>query len=70
MVKIRTSKFGLVHNEFNFFCVSGTLGLEVTNAPVTAKGLGSKLTERVFFFKREIIRFKRNFGLLLSALSA
>ena len=49
MVKIRNSKFGLVHYEFKFLCVSGTLGPEVTNAPGMAKGLGSKLTGRVFF---------------------
>ena len=44
MIKIRNGKFGSVENEFEF-CVSGTLGLVVTDAPETAN-----LTGPVFFF--------------------
>ena len=42
-----------------------TLGLKITNTPGTAKVLGSNLTASCFFFfKREILRFKKIFGLL------
>ena len=34
---------GSVHTKFNFLCVSGTLGLEVTNTPGTAKVLALNL---------------------------
>ena len=39
----------LVHNEFKFLSVSGTVSLEVTNAPGTPKVVGLKLTGPVFF---------------------
>ena len=45
----------LVHNQFNFLCVCGIPGLEVTNAPSTAKALGSNLTT---FFSNEIFPFE------------
>ena len=38
---------GSVHNNFNFLCVSGTLGLEVANTPETAK---VKFSSFVCFF--------------------
>ena len=42
---------GLVHNKFKCLCVSGALGLVVTNTPGTVKVLGSNLTGPVFFFQ-------------------
>ena len=44
--------------------LSGTLSLEVTNTPGTAKVLGSNLIRACFFFKRETFRSKKIVGLL------
>ena len=41
----------LLHNEFKFICVSGTLSLEVTNTPGTAEVRGLNLTRTCFFFQ-------------------
>ena len=47
----------LVHNELKFLRISGTLSLEATNTPGTAKVLGSNLT-RTFFSNRIIFLAK------------
>ena len=51
---------GSFDSEFKFFCVSATLGLEVTNISRMAELLSSNLTPSCFlFFQREIFRFKK-----------
>ena len=54
---------GSVHSEFQFLCVSGTLGLEVTTATGTAKVLGWNLT-RTAFFQTASSQFQKNCGLI------
>ena len=60
MVNLRS-----VHNEMNFLlCLSGILGLEVTNAPGMADLLGSNLTVPVFF-QRGNSQFQKNSRLII-----
>ena len=69
MVKIRNGKFrfssyemvnlGSAHIEFEFFYVSGTLGLDLMIMPGKAMVLGSKWTGPGLF-SNEIFRFKKN----------
>ena len=55
-----TESFGVVvHNDFKFLSVFGTLGLEVTNTPGTPKVLSFKLTGHVFFSNLKIVCFKK-----------
>ena len=49
---------GFVHNEFKFLCAFGTLGLEITNTPGTAKVLGSNLTGPVSFSNGKFFSLK------------
>ena len=63
--KLETVNLALVLNKFKFLCNSGTLGLEVTNTPRTAKVVGSNLTRPVFF-KREVPPISKNCQLVIS----
>ena len=49
---------GSAYNKFKLLCVSGTVGLEVTNTPGTAKMLGSNPIGPVFF-QPESISFQK-----------
>ena len=56
----------LVHYELKFLRISGTLSLEATNTPGTAKVLGSNLT-RTFFFKQDNLPCKNMSAYYMSA---
>ena len=47
--KLKMASLGSVPDKFKLLCVYGTLGLVVTNAPRTAKVLGSNRTGPVVF---------------------
>ena len=64
--KLEMVNLDSVHNEFQFLSVSGTIGLEVTNSPGTAKVLGLSL----FLFDRfRPILYRLN-GLVLRLLTS
>ena len=44
LFEIRHGKLRISNNEFKFLCVSGSLGMKVTNMPRTANVLEAKLT--------------------------
>ena len=57
----------LVHNEFKLLSFSGTLSLEATNTPGTAKILGYNLTG-IIFFSNKIFLLAKNCRLIICLL--
>ena len=61
---------GSAYNKFKLLCVSGTVGLEVTNTPGTAKMLGSNPIGPVFFSTRKYFVSKKDCRLCFVGLVA